>query len=85
MVDFFSKAGRRQHRKRINAGLVKARADGKRLGRPPLSPKIIAGIYDMSDKGDSTRKIGRALKISHSAVGKILRCRADSPNTPNRS
>ncbi len=52
-------------RERIFAGLARARAEGKRLGRPrKLSiPKAEAG-YEMRCRGMSWREIGRGLGIS---------------------
>ena len=58
-------------RARVVAGLEKARADGKQLGRPPL---VIdrAKVWSLRDAGRSVREIAAMLKLSHGTVQRAL-------------
>jgi DNA invertase Pin-like site-specific DNA recombinase len=58
---------------RINAGLARARAEGKRLGRPSVEDASVEKqIIAMRAKGDGVLKIGRALKIGTARVQRVL-------------
>jgi DNA invertase Pin-like site-specific DNA recombinase len=58
---------------RINAGLSRARAEGKQLGRPVVEDASVdKKILAMHAKGDGMLKIGRALKIGTSRVRRVL-------------
>jgi len=57
---------------RVHAGLAKARAKGKKLGRPALDPKLAAAIRSRATNGEGKRAIGRALKVPESTVRKVL-------------
>lgn len=58
---------------RINAGLARARAEGKRLGRPSIEDASVEKqIIAMRAKGDGVLKIGRALKIGTARVQRVL-------------
>ncbi|MCX7806164.1 MAG: recombinase family protein [Planctomycetota bacterium] len=60
---------------RIQGGLRRARAEGKRLGRPPVS--VDAGrVLAMRAEGFSIRRIARRLGVSKSKIGEILQSRA---------
>lgn len=58
-------------RERIFAGLRRARAQGKRLGRPRKAVDDTQ-IAAMRQQGMSLRQIGRTLGISKDAVAKVL-------------
>jgi DNA invertase Pin-like site-specific DNA recombinase len=65
---------RKRIKARVRAGLAKARAEGKTLGRPRVlvnRPKV----WDMSDKGHSIREIAAMLKLSHGTVQRALAAR----------
>jgi len=55
---------------RVRAGLDRARAEGTRLGRPPLEPAVIAQIRAHRRRGLSVRAIAAKTKQSRSVVSK---------------
>lgn len=57
---------------RVKAGLRKARAKGKRLGRPQIGLDK-AQVIAMVQEGRSVRKIAQALKVSRGTILRILR------------
>ncbi len=59
-------------RERTKDGLARARAEGKRLGRPP-SPILTERIIELRTEGKSLREIGNELGLSHQAVKQRLR------------
>jgi len=73
MLGVFAEFERAMIQERVHAGLAKARAKGRHLGRPTLSPKIVAAIRARAADGEeSKRAIGRALKVPESTVRKVL-------------
>lgn len=59
---------------RTNAGLARARAQGKRLGRPsPITAEQYAFIHQLSRGGTSQASIARTVGVSRAAVGRVLR------------
>jgi len=67
---------------RVRAGLDRARADGTRLGRPPLEPGVIAQIRAHRRRGLSVRATAAKTKQSRSVVAKYT---AQSRRTRRRS
>lgn len=61
-------------RERILAGLNRARAEGKRLGRPSVasSPSVISAVRILREKEMPIHKIAKSLKIGVGTVSKIL-------------
>lgn len=59
-------------RERTKDGLARARAEGKRLGRPP-SPVLTERILELREEGKSLREIGEIVGLSHQAVKQRLR------------
>jgi DNA invertase Pin-like site-specific DNA recombinase len=59
-------------RERTKDGLARARAEGKRLGRPP-KPALTEQITRMREEGLSYREIGKQVGLSHQAVKQRLR------------
>jgi DNA invertase Pin-like site-specific DNA recombinase len=55
---------------RINAGLQRARAQGKQLGRPAVSSKVEDGIRKLRAAGAGKLKIAKTL---HVGVGTVMR------------
>ena len=55
-------------RERVKAGLENAKRKGKLLGRPPLSPRLLAQANQLRKQGLSFRKIGLQLGIPESTV-----------------
>ncbi len=68
---------RERIRERINAGLARAKAEGKKLGRPEGTTKDKvkhqAEIVSLRDAGMSIRKIAGALSVSTSTVQAALK------------
>ena len=58
---------------RIKLGLDRARAGGKRVGRPPaLTPEQVEQCRRMADEGAGLRQIARVMQCSPATVKKIL-------------
>jgi DNA invertase Pin-like site-specific DNA recombinase len=53
---------------RVRAGIAKARATGKRHGRPKVDARIIQEIQRLRSEGQSLHHIARALNVSHQTV-----------------
>ena len=61
-------------RERINAGLARARANGKKLGRPSVAglPAIITSVKMLRETGHSIHNIAKQLRIGVGTTQKIL-------------
>jgi DNA invertase Pin-like site-specific DNA recombinase len=57
---------------RINAGLARARAEGKQLGRPTVGSQVEAKIRALAGKGTGKLKIARTLGVGVSTVQRVL-------------
>jgi len=57
---------------RVAMGLNRARAQGKRLGRPPGSKTSVKRIQKLKGQGLSIRKIAGELKVSKSTISRLL-------------
>jgi DNA invertase Pin-like site-specific DNA recombinase len=57
---------------RINAGLARARSEGKQLGRPTVGDQVEAKIRALSSKGTGKLKIAKTLGIGVSTVQRVL-------------
>ena len=58
---------------RIKLGLDRARAEGKRVGRPPaLSPDQTEQCRRMAEEGAGLRQIARVMQCSPATVKKVL-------------
>ena len=73
MMGVFAEFERTMIQERIHAGLKRAKADGKILGRPKvLTPKQAARIHALRGTGLSLRKIAQQTKQSLGAVQRAL-------------
>jgi len=72
MLGVFAEFERAIIQERVHAGLAKARAQGKRLGRPSLNTRTAAAIRARAAAGEGKRAIGRALDVPESTVRKVL-------------
>lgn len=72
MLGVFAEFERAIIQERVRAGLDKARADGKRLGRPSLNRRTADAIRARAAKGEGKRAIGRSLGVPESTVRKVL-------------
>jgi len=61
-------------RERINAGLNRARAEGKKLGRPSVwnTPQVINSVKLLREKQMPIHAIAKNLRIGVGTVAKIL-------------
>jgi DNA invertase Pin-like site-specific DNA recombinase len=60
-------------RERINAGLARARAEGKKLGRPSnVNDSVRTSVRLLREKGFSIHKIAKTLRIGVGTTSKIL-------------
>ncbi len=73
MMGVFAEFERAMIRERVCAGLDKARAKGKRLGRPPVAATVEKAVYAAFSEGKSKRAIARDLRISDGTVRRVLR------------
>jgi DNA invertase Pin-like site-specific DNA recombinase len=73
-------AEQERHRliERTKAGLERARAQGKRLGRPPCSPVLLGAASDRVAKGMSIRAAAKAVGVPERSLRRHLRRRAES-------
>ncbi len=71
MISAFAEFERSIIQERVKAGIAKARAKGKRIGRPKAEIDV-EKIRRLRGQGLSIRKIVETLKISKSLVGNIL-------------
>jgi DNA invertase Pin-like site-specific DNA recombinase len=72
MLGVFAEFERGIIRERVNAGLARARARGKRLGRRPVRPSVEARIRELKAEGMGMLKIGRTIGVGTSVVQRVL-------------
>ena len=81
MLGVFSEFERAMIRDRVMAGLDRARANGKRLSRPRMTPYQIGRIRDALDQGRGVRETARLLKVR--LAGRTVRpAGASVPSVP---
>ena len=68
MMGVFAEYERGMISERVHAGLQRARSQGKRLGRPPVTPLQVQKIRKLRQEGLSLRKIAKKVGLS---VGKV--------------
>ena len=72
MCGVFAEFERSINRERINAGLSRAKANGKRLGRPKVNPEVEQAIRDALNRKDKgMRKIAGEMGVGVSVVQRI--------------
>ena len=72
MMGVFAEFERAMIQERVKAGLRRARAQGKVLGRPKVSDKTEDAVLAARAKGTGKRKIAKQLGIGVSTVTRIL-------------
>jgi DNA invertase Pin-like site-specific DNA recombinase len=72
MVGVFAQFERAMIRERVNAGLARAKAQGKTLGRPKMDSRIKAAIQRGKADGMSIRAIAAKVGVSVGAVHKVV-------------
>ena len=71
MLSVFAEFEREMIRERTVAGLARARAQGKRLGRPPVTRGQAAAVRRSLDAGVSIRKTAALHHVGVSTVQRI--------------
>lgn len=71
MCGVFAEFEREMIRERVNAGLARARAQGKRLGRPKVDASVEHAIRQRRAKGQGMLKIARELGVGVSVVQRV--------------
>ncbi|MBX3491809.1 MAG: recombinase family protein [Parvibaculum sp.] len=72
MLSIFGEFEASMIRERVHAGLARARANGKRLGRPPLSKYVRGQILEARAHGHGIKKIARDCKVGVGTVYRAL-------------
>ena len=78
MLSVFADFERSIIQERVRAGLLRARREGKRLGRPPIAPAIEERIRQARKGGLSVRKTAAKFGVDPSTVQRISRPFADA-------
>ena len=71
MMAVFAEFERAMIQERVHAGLSRAKAQGKKLGRPTLSGEIEAKVRTLRAEGMGVVKVAKSLGIGVSAVQRI--------------
>ena len=79
MMGVFAEFERAIIRERVLAGLSRAKAEGRKLGRPKLAPEIEAQIIALRKTQMGILKIARTLGTGVSAVQRVLNDKATVP------
>ena len=72
MCGVFAEFERSMIQERVKAGLNRAKAQGKTLGRPKVAGKVERAVLTARAEGTGKRKIARQLGIGVSTVNRIL-------------
>ncbi len=72
MCGVFAEFERAMIQERVKAGLARARAQGKKLGRPKVNGKVEKAVLAARAMGTGKRKISKQLGIGVSTVNRIL-------------
>jgi len=72
LCSVFAELERELIRERIHAGLARARSQGKRLGRRPITSSTESRIRDLRMRGLGKVKIARTLGCGVSTVQRVL-------------
>jgi DNA invertase Pin-like site-specific DNA recombinase len=80
MLGVFAEFEREIIKDRVNAGLDRARASGKTLGRPKVDAKTIGRVKDMLGTGAGILKTAKALGVG---TGTVQRIKAEMPVAAN--
>ena len=72
MLGVFAEFERAMIKERINAGLARAKAQGKTLGRPKVSLQVENKIRKLRSTGKGIRKIASELRVGVSTVKRVV-------------
>jgi DNA invertase Pin-like site-specific DNA recombinase len=71
MMAVFAEFERGMIQERVNAGLARAKAEGKKLGRPTVGDDVEANVRELRATGMGIVKVAKTLGIGVSAVQRI--------------
>ena len=80
MMGVFAEFERSMIQERVRAGLRRAKAEGKQLGRPRIAPELetqILAALNAPSRTDGIRKIAKSFSVNPSTVQRISRPFAD--------
>src|SRR5205823_14931148 len=77
MCGVFAEFERAMIQERVKAGLSRARAQGKRLGRPMVSAAIVTKVESRRRKGKGILRIAKELGIGTGTVQRIVNAEAN--------
>ncbi len=72
MMGVFAEFERAMIQERVKAGLARAKSNGTRLGRPPLSQEQRAEVLKLRSEGRTIRQIAAATGLSRGSVHNIV-------------
>lgn len=72
MLSIFGEFEASMIKERVRAGLSRARASGKRLGRPPVPKHVCRQIVEARARGEGIKKIARHHKVGVGTVYRAL-------------
>ena len=78
MLGVFAEFERSMIVERVKAGLSRAKAEGKKLGRPRVGKDVEAQVLVLRRKGNGMRKIARSLGIGNCTVQRIVKTDSQS-------
>ncbi len=58
---------------RTKTGLLRAKAEGKKIGRPPIPKEKVQVIYELFKRGYSKTEIAKAVGVSRITVWRVLK------------
>jgi DNA invertase Pin-like site-specific DNA recombinase len=72
MMGVFAEFERTMIRDRVNAGLARAKANGKRLGRPRVPAEVEQRILDLRAQGTGINRIAQEVGCGNGTVQRVL-------------
>src|SRR4051794_8758334 len=73
MMGVFAEYERAMIRERVNAGLARARAEGKRLGRPRVGADLERRVRELRGAGKGVKSVAKELGVGVGTVQRIDR------------
>ena len=73
MASVFGEQERHIIRSRVLAGLDRVRQQGKKLGRPKVSPKVEAAIREHLSAGNGILKVAAMVRVGSGTVQRVKR------------
>ena len=73
MMGVFAEFERAMIRERVAAGLARAKAQGKRLGRPPVSGEVVERVRHRLAEGIGVKKVAKLEGVGVSVVQRVKR------------